>query len=185
MKYIKWLLVFLYNLTGVIVWDLPLMILVFLLTHALRFVIWLKKDNLLLSFIIVILMSGIANAPTMPYYYVKVRILAYSVKQPKEGYKNALGKSARNEIGASCHKSFLPLGTIVEYQGDRRMIDDRTPYKAVKIIGTNRIIELRWYQSIKSKPKTKNVNKELRKKFDKGWDYIKIYYKEINSKTFK
>lgn len=133
------------------------------------------KKAILGCLILIFWLGSIAEAPILPYYWLKVRILAYSPKQPREGHKTATGKSARNEIGASCHKSFLPLGSVIEWRGQKRIIDDRTPFKAVKIIGTNNLIELRWYESIKAKQKTRAVNKELRKRFDGGWGIVKVW----------
>lgn len=134
----------------------------------------MKKIVLVL---ILIFINKLVWAPEYKTILVKipnVRILAYSPKQPRESSKLPNGKSARNEIGCSVPKRFLPYGTPVIFPNkQRRIVDDRTPETAVKIIGTRNLIELRWYQSIKSKPKTKSVNKEVRKK-DMGWDSIYV-----------
>ena len=119
-------------------------------------------------------MIGISEAPTTSYYYIRVRLTAYSPKERFEHGITALGKSARNETGAAAHKSFLPLGTRIEYKGQVRIIDDRIPTRSAKKF-KYKVVDFRYFESITSKSKTRSVSKELKKRFDKGFDIIKIY----------
>ena len=119
-------------------------------------------------------MAGVIQAPTTEYYSVVCRITAYSSKERFEHNKTALGKSANNEKGVATHKSFLPFGTKIEYKGQVRIVDDRVPSRSAKKFNY-KVVDFRYYQSLDSKPKTRAVNRELRKKFDGGWGVIKIY----------
>jgi hypothetical protein len=132
----------------------------------------MKKFVLVLLILLVCRLSWAPELITVYHRIDDVRILGYSPKQPNEGSKLPNGKSARNEKGCAVPAGFLPYGTVVIFPGGiRRTTDDRTPEKAVRIIGTRKLIELRWYQSIKSKPKTRAVNREVRHK-DMGWGSI-------------
>ncbi|MDI6788130.1 MAG: hypothetical protein QME51_07150 [Planctomycetota bacterium] len=118
--------------------------------------------------------------PKQPIYKkVYVRLTAYSSKEKWEGSRTATGKSARNEKGVAVHKSFpYPFGTnIILPDGQRRIIDDKVPTKSAKRFKLS-VVDVRYYESIKSQPKTKAVSKELCKKFDKGYDYIWIETKK-------
>ncbi len=128
------------------------------------------------SLFVILLRALIVDAPTMPYYYIRVRITAYSQKQPYESSKTSLGKTSKNEIGAAVPKGFLPYGTkIVLPNGQRRIVDDRVPQKSVRTHKTKCVVDARYFESVKSKSKTRAVNKELRKKFDMGWGTIKVF----------
>lgn len=139
---------------------------------------------------LLLIMSNLIVAPIqriVGYRVVKTlknyRILAYSPKQPREGSKNALNQCAKNERGIAVPRQTLSYGTLALLpNGQIRNTDDRSPEKAVKNLGTRRFIEARWYQSIKAQPKTKAVNRELRKYFDMGRGDIKILepiYREV------
>lgn len=139
---------------------------------------YFEIKKVLLTTSLLLLGMGIVQAPISNYYYVKVRITAYSSKQPREKSKTAMGKSAKNEKGVATHKSFLPFGIKIELpNGDIRIVDDRIPNKSAKKFNYN-VIDVRYYESIDAKPKTRAVNRELRRKYDMGWDIIKIYRKD-------
>jgi len=108
------------------------------------------------------------------YEYRWVRITAYSPKQPREGYKNHKGKIVKNERGIAVPKGFLTDGTrVILPNGEIRIVDDRIPLKSSKKFN-HQTVDVRYYYSIKSKSKTRAVNRELRKKFDLGYGYIRI-----------
>ena len=133
--------------------------------------------RLIISFLFLILMTGIVEAPCLPYYYIKVRLTCYSVKQPKEGNRTSLNKCAKNERGVAVPKGFLSYGTkIILPDGDERKVDDRIPNKSARKFNY-KVVDIRFYETITARPKTKLVNKQLRK-LDMGWDYIKVYMQE-------
>lgn len=53
-------------------------------------------------------------------------------------------------------------------------MDDRLPYRSAKKWNC-KVIDVRWYQSIDSKAKTKAVAKELRREYDGGYGIIKVW----------
>lgn len=124
-------------------------------------------------------LAEVAEAPIRPapkYYTIKVRLTAYSSLQPREGNKNAMGKCARNEKGVAVARGLLPLGTRIQLpNGQIRIVDDHTSkWAARKFKGM--LVDVRYFESIKSKPESRAVNKELRK-YDKGWGEIKVFSK--------
>lgn len=134
-----------------------------------------KFSLILLTAIAVFLLQSVAECPTMPYYYMKVRLTCYSPKQPRESSKTALGTCAKNEYGVAVPKGFLPFGTkIVLPNGDDRIVDDRTSRWAGKKFG-GKLVDIRYYTTIKSKPKSRSVKKELRK-LDMGYGIIRVYF---------
>lgn len=137
-----------------------------------------------MSLILLIGMANVAATPTArPVYSAPglkryVRITAYSPKQPAEGNKNSLGKCAKNERGVSVSRYLrkkydIDDGDIIVFSdGDRRIVDDK-PARWSERKFKGMLVDRRFYQSIKSKPETRAVNKELRK-LDLGWDWIKV-----------
>ena len=124
--------------------------------------------------------GSMAHAPQ--YKAIKVihhvRILAGSAKQPHEPSKNAWGQSIKNEDYIATLKGWLPRGTIVRLpNGEVRVMNDHVNRKAEKRIGTRRIVEVYYYESVKSRPKTRAVNRELRRDYDQGWDDIEILWR--------
>lgn len=139
--------------------------------------------KILLALVLVLGMAQTAAAPVKPVESIrlKVRITAYSPKQIAEGNKNAIGKCAKNEDGVSVsrylrQKYDIDNGdTIVFSDGDRRIVDDK-PARWAERKFKGKLVDRRFYESIKSKPETRAVNKELRK-FDLAWDWITIIKK--------
>lgn len=117
---------------------------------------------------------GLAEAPIRETYTLRVRLTAYSPKQPRETSINHRGKSIKNEDGIAVPKGLLPDGTVIKLpDGSYRTVDDRIPYKSAKKFGCM-VIDVRYYQTITAKPKTKSVNKQLRE-LDMGRDEIAVY----------
>lgn len=107
----------------------------------------------------------------------RVRFTAASAKQRGESNKNAWGQSIKNERYVAVRPGFLPRYTIVRLpNGEIRDVNDHIPKRAERIIGTKKIIDVYYYESVKSKSKTKAVSKELRCKFDQGWDSLEIIW---------
>lgn len=128
----------------------------------------------IITLILCLIGSGVAQAPTSTYKRVKVRLTAYSPKQPRESNKNHRGQSVKDEDGVAVPKGLLPDGTIIRLpNGEYREVDDRIPRKSARKFDY-RVVDVRYYQSINSKPKTRAVNKELAREFDMGWGYIEV-----------
>jgi len=136
----------------------------------------------LISGLILFLMAGTIKAPTHSIVGWKTdrvlhnyRITAYSSKQPREGNKTATNKCAKNEIGfATPRNGSIKLGEYVRLPNNEiRIADDKTSKWASRKF-KGRLIDVRYYQSIKSKPETKSVTKELCRRFDMGRDDIEI-----------
>ena len=133
---------------------------------------------------IVLLAGSTADAPIHAYLSWKsikrrVRITAYSCKQPHEKNILADGRKANNELGFAVPRDgSIPLGSYVELPNNKggRYADDKTSIKASKKFKYN-LIDIRWYESIRSKPKTRAVNRELCKRFDMGYAIVTIYLK--------
>jgi hypothetical protein len=102
-----------------------------------------------------------------------IRHTAYSPKQPGEGSLTSTGKSARNEKGIAVPRSWIRKGwvrrgSIVKIKnGHHRIVDDDYPSNKSKEFD-DKVIDVRWYESITAPAKTKQVNRELMRKFDLG-----------------
>lgn len=126
--------------------------------------------KLIFIFIFIFLLNLEVKAPCWRIERMYVRLTAYSPKQRFEKSVNHKNKSIRNENGVAVPKGLIPDGTVVRLpNGDFRVVDDRVP---------RNVVDVRYYQSIKSKPKTRAVYKELCKKFGMGKDYIEVYYSD-------
>ena len=137
-----------------------------------------RKRTELVALILIFTFMAIeqAQAPTYKMMTLRVRQTAYSPKQPRESDRNHKMKKIRNEIGVAIPKQLMKLipdGSVVYTDDDVRVADDRYGAKGASRFGGN-CIDLRYFQSIKSKPKTKAVNRELRRRFDNGWGNIKV-----------
>jgi hypothetical protein len=129
--------------------------------------------KVLLSAVLLFTLISIAEAPTMPYYFIRVRLTTYSAKQPKETSVTSLGKCAKNENGVAVPKGFLPYGTkIILPNGNARKVDDRVPNKSARKFNY-KVVDTRYYETITARPKSKQVNKQLRK-LDMGYGFIKV-----------
>jgi uncharacterized protein YwbE len=116
-------------------------------------------------------MGSLAEAPCTPYYYVKVRLTKFSPKQKGETYKNATG--GRLKEGDLASRTF-PLGTKIQMpDGNIGIVKDRTSKWAHRKFN-GKLVDECLIQSIKSKPKSRAVNRELMR-HDEGWNYIKVY----------
>lgn len=127
-----------------------------------------------------LLCSAMAYAPGYePLYTIKhCRLTAASAKQIGESSKNAWGQSIKNEDYVAVRPGFLPRHTIVRLpNGEVRKVNDHVPRKAQRILGTRRIIDIYYYESIDSRPKTKAVTRELCREFDQGWDDIEVLWR--------
>ena len=133
--------------------------------------------KILLALLIVFILPLMAYAPA-PDVRIKVRITAYSPKQPHEGNKNALGRCAKNEDGVSVsrylrkHYNIRNGDTLMFSDGSTRIVDDKPARWAERKFG-GKLVDRRFYESIKSRPETRKVNRELMK-FDLGWDWITV-----------
>lgn len=117
------------------------------------------------------LMAGIVEAPTTAFYCVRVRLTKYSPKQRGETHKNAMGGRLRE---GDLSSYMVPLGTKIQMpDGSFGIVKDRPAKWAHKKFG-GKLVDECLIESIKSRPKTKSVNKELRK-YDMGWGVVKIY----------
>ena len=123
--------------------------------------------HLILSLILLGICSQ-AYAPDYRYVRVKVRITAYSPFERGEMSINHKGQSIRNEEGFATRHPLIPDGTWIQLpNGEWRVKDDKTARKY-----SNRI-DVRYFDSITAKPKTKAVRKQLRK-LDMGYGVILI-----------
>ena len=111
--------------------------------------------------------------------WIYARLTAYSPKSPKDGNRNHRGKLVKNETGCA-----IPWDMINTYNlkdGDQleiegvgiRTIDDRVPKRAAKKFDYM-VVDLRYYHSIRSKPETRAVDRELRRRFDKDYGWVRI-----------
>ncbi|MDI6788803.1 MAG: hypothetical protein QME51_10570, partial [Planctomycetota bacterium] len=108
-----------------------------------------------------------AYAPSAyQYQTLRVRLSAYSPKERGELSVNHKGKKIKNEIGFATRRPDIPDGTwIMLPNGEWKVKDDKTSRKY-----GNRI-DVRYYESITARPKTRAVKRQLNK-LDMGWDYI-------------
>lgn len=127
---------------------------------------------------LVLTMSAPAMAPGWRIERLYVRLTAYSPKQPREGHHNRYGEDVRNEKGIAVPDALdIPYGTLIRLpNGNVRVVDDTYPTRTARKKFKNMVMDVRYYQSIKSKPKTKAVNKEICRHFDKGWGYVEVLY---------
>lgn len=125
---------------------------------------------LLIGLILVFGMGLMAETPVYQWKTYRVRLTKWSPKQKGETYKNALGGRLKEGDLASW---MFPLGTVVYMpDGSWGVVRDRPSRWAHKKF-KGRLVDECLIESIKSKPKTKAVNKEL-KKHDEGWGEIKV-----------
>lgn len=127
--------------------------------------------KLLITLILTFGLNSVAQAPCFRITKLYVRITAYSPKEIGEKSINHKGKSIKDERGIAVPKGFIPDNTMVRLpNGQTRIVNDRMPKKGNKI-------DVRYFQTLKSKSKTRAVSKELCK-LDMGKDWIEILYSD-------
>ena len=131
-----------------------------------------RRKIAIMTILVGLLMTGwsYVDAPVCQFKTYKVRLTKWSPKQRGETYKNAMG--GRLKEGDLASRMF-PLGTVIYMpDGSWGVVKDR-PSKWAHEKFRGRLVDECLIQSIKSKPKTRAVNKELRK-YDEGWGEVRI-----------